>query len=136
LRAMEAALAEAGLQPAEVGYLNLHGTATPLNDAMEAKAVNAIYGCHIPCGSTKAVTGHTLGAAGAVEAAVLWLALSEVWNPKRRLPPHVWDGVRDPALPPLRLVESGTRISPGRSIMMSNSLAFGGSNCCIALGRT
>ena len=136
LRAMEQALADAGLQPHELAYLNLHGTATPLNDVMEAKAVNALLGSTIPCSSTKAITGHTLGAAGAVEAAMLWLALSERWNPDRRLAPHIWDGVADPGLAPICLARPDMHFQEGPCAMMSNSLAFGGSNCSIVLGRS
>ncbi|MGN0851812.1 MAG: beta-ketoacyl synthase N-terminal-like domain-containing protein [Kiritimatiellia bacterium] len=74
--AMRAALAEGGLVPADVGYVNLHGTGTPANDAMEMKAVRRIFGTLPRVESTKAMTGHCLGAAGAVEAALCWLYLS------------------------------------------------------------
>lgn len=74
-RAMNAALAEAGMRPDEVDYLNLHGTGTIYNDAMECAAVKRLFGEKICCSSTKPLTGHTLGAAGAVEAALCWLAL-------------------------------------------------------------
>ena len=133
LAAMGAALADAGLTPDELGYLNLHGTATALNDSMEAKAVAALFPQGVPCSSTKALTGHTLGAAGAVEAAFLWLTLSKGWNPEGRLPPHLWDGEADPALPRLDLVGAGHRLA--RPAALSNSFAFGGSNCCLALRR-
>ena len=128
-----AVLADAGLSPDEVGYLNLHGTATALNDSMEAKAVAALFPQTVPCSSTKAVTGHSLGAAGAVEAAFLWLILSKRWNPEGRLPPQMWDGEADPALPRLDLVGAEHRLA--RPAALSNSFAFGGSNCCLALRR-
>lgn len=133
LSAMRAALDDAGLRPDQVGYLNLHGTATALNDSMEARAVAALFPDGVACSSTKALTGHTLGAAGAVEAAFLWLTLSARWNADGRLPPHVWDGVADPALPRLDLVGAEHRL--GRAAALSNSFAFGGSNCCLALRR-
>ncbi|CUW39564.1 putative Beta-ketoacyl synthase (fragment) [Magnetospirillum sp. XM-1] len=133
LAAMRAALDDAGLSPDRVGYLNLHGTATSLNDSMEATAVAALFPDGIACSSTKALTGHTLGAAGAVEAAFLWLALSSGWNPDGRLPPHVWDGVADPSLPRLEFATAGHRLGPKAAL--SNSFAFGGSNCCLALRR-
>jgi 3-oxoacyl-[acyl-carrier-protein] synthase-1 len=97
---MNAALADAGLNPDEIAYLNLHGTATPLNDAMESRATHAVFGEAVVCGSTKAMTGHTLGAAGAVEAAILWLTLSRRWNPKGRIPPHCGTGKPTPSCQP------------------------------------
>jgi 3-oxoacyl-[acyl-carrier-protein] synthase-1 len=135
LDAMIAALADAGLSPAQIGYVNLHGTATPLNDAMESKAVAGLFDFPVACSSTKAMTGHTLGAAGAVEAAFLWLTLSRNWNPDRLVPPHLWDGQPDPALPALAMAVSGTQLPVGAMAALSNSFAFGGSNCCLALRR-
>lgn len=133
LSAMRAALDDAGLSPDRVGYLNLHGTATALNDSMEAQAVAALFPHGVACSSTKALTGHTLGAAGAVEAAFLWLTLSPGWNPDGRLPPHVWDRVADPSVPRLDFAEAGRRLGPKAAL--SNSFAFGGSNCCLAFRR-
>lgn len=133
---MQAALADAGLAPAEIAYVNLHGTGTAHNDAMEGKAVHAVFGSDVPCSSTKAMTGHTLGAAGACEAAFLWLALHPELNPKGLLPPHLWDGVADPAIPPLHLVSLGEKnAGSGRMAMLSNSFAFGGSNAALVLGQ-
>jgi 3-oxoacyl-[acyl-carrier-protein] synthase-1 len=127
--AMRAALSDAGLGPADIGYVNLHGTATRLNDAMESKAVAKVLGTKVPVSSTKALTGHMLGAAGAGEAALLWLTLSR----GRMLPPHVWDGAFDPELPRLNVVAPNTPIPAGA--MLSNSFAFGGSNAALVLGR-
>ncbi|MGE5545923.1 MAG: beta-ketoacyl-ACP synthase [Solirubrobacterales bacterium] len=135
LAAMRGALDDAGLSAADIAYLNLHGTATPLNDAMECRAVHSLFGAAMPCSSTKAMTGHTLGAAGAVEAAFLWLTLSEAWNPGRLVPPHLWDGVADPQLPVVALAKPGTRLSADRRAGLSSSFAFGGSNCALVLGR-
>jgi 3-oxoacyl-[acyl-carrier-protein] synthase-1 len=132
IAAMREALRQARLEPAAVDYLNLHGTATPHNDAMESAAVNAVFGAQLPCSSTKSLTGHTLGAAGALEAALCWLLLRD--NPERRLPPHVADGARDPALAPLHLVAAGER-APRLAVCASNSFAFGGSNTAVVLGR-
>ncbi|HUG21960.1 beta-ketoacyl-[acyl-carrier-protein] synthase family protein, partial [Piscinibacter sp.] len=73
--AMREALAQAGLEAAQVDYLNLHGTATPNNDAAEDLAVQTVFGSRLPCSSTKGATGHTLGAAGGVEAAISMLTL-------------------------------------------------------------
>lgn len=134
--AMQAALDDAGLAPQDIAYVNLHGTATALNDAMEARAVNAVFGPRTPCSSTKALTGHTLGAAGAVEAAFLWLSLSAAHNPAALLPPQAGDGLFDPALPPIALTAAKACYQRGpRTAMLSSSFAFGGSNCALVLGR-
>jgi len=136
--AMRMALDDAGLRPDHIVYVNLHGTGTVQNDLMEGKVVYTLFGSTTPCSSTKAITGHTLGAAGACEAAFLWLALSRAWNRERRLPPHVWDGVADPAIPPLALVQPEQRFAgiAGGEAMLSNSFAFGGSNVTLVLGRS
>jgi 3-oxoacyl-[acyl-carrier-protein] synthase-1 len=136
-QAMQLALDDAMLRPQEIGYVNLHGTGTPLNDVMEAKAIAALFGLSTPCSSTKSMVGHTLGAAGACEAAFTWLTLHPKFNPQNRLPPHLWDGVRDPAMPTIRLAEIGDRFNEndGRVAMLSNSFAFGGNNVVLAFGR-
>ncbi|RRU71967.1 beta-ketoacyl-[acyl-carrier-protein] synthase family protein [Stutzerimonas xanthomarina] len=134
LSAMRQALARANCTPEQIAYLNLHGTATPHNDAMESVAVAALFPHGVPCSSSKPLTGHTLGAAGALEAAFCWLALSR-FNADQQLPPHRWDGQPAPELPPLRLVTAELRMgrtSPRR--MMSNSFAFGGNNISLILG--
>ncbi|UEG60952.1 beta-ketoacyl-[acyl-carrier-protein] synthase family protein [Stutzerimonas chloritidismutans] len=134
LSAMRQALARANCTPEQIAYLNLHGTATPHNDAMESVAVAALFPHGVPCSSSKPLTGHTLGAAGALEAALCWLSLSPL-NPDQQLPPHRWDGEPDPALPALLLVAAGTRMNPTRPRrMMSNSFAFGGNNISLILG--
>lgn len=129
--AMRAALDMAGLAPADIGYLNLHGTATPHNDAMESEAVARVFGLDTPCSSTKPLTGHTLGAAGALEAAICWLTL----RGDGALPVHHFDGARDPALPPIRLVQPGERQAAAPRAVLSNSFAFGGSNAALVLTR-
>ena len=134
--AMRLALEDAGLAAGDIAYVNLHGTATPLNDAMESKAMAAVFPPETPCSSTKAMTGHLLGAAGACEAAFLWLTLHPLFNPDRLLPPHLWDGVPDPVLPPLALVSQGARVPERRKLaMLSNSFAFGGNNVSLVLGQ-
>ncbi|MGE5540456.1 MAG: beta-ketoacyl-[acyl-carrier-protein] synthase family protein [Gemmatimonas sp.] len=133
--AMLQALGDAGLMPADIGYINLHGTATVLNDAMESKAVAAVFGDSTPCSSTKGMTGHMLGAAGGCEAAFLWLTLHPEFNGDGLLPPHLWDGVADPTLPALNLVTVGAEAPRGRGAMLSNSFGFGGSNAALILGR-
>jgi len=130
--AMKAALAEAGVAPEDIGYVNLHGTATPKNDDMESRVIERLFGLEVPCGSTKALIGHTLGAAGAQELGLCWLLLTG--DDDRRLPPHVWDGIRDPRLPPINLIGPGVRWE--RDVFVSNSFAFGGSNTSVVIGRT
>jgi 3-oxoacyl-[acyl-carrier-protein] synthase-1 len=136
LGSMQAALDDANLTPDDIGYVNLHGTGTPLNDSMEGIAIATLFGASVPCSSTKGMTGHTLGAAGACEAAFLWLSLHPDFS-TGTLPPHVWDGVPDPAIPSIGLVGSGSGVPrTGRLAMMSNSFAFGGSNVSLVLGRS
>jgi 3-oxoacyl-[acyl-carrier-protein] synthase-1 len=134
-QAMQKALNNAGVQADEIDYLNLHGTATQHNDSMESLAVNAVFPNGVPCSSTKPLSGHTLGAAGALEAAFCWLALSPE-NPDRQLPPHVWDGQADTNLPAMAWVKPGDTLqshSPRR--LMSNSFAFGGNNVSLIIGE-
>jgi 3-oxoacyl-[acyl-carrier-protein] synthase-1 len=131
---MRLALADAGLAGPEAGYLNLHATATDKNDEMESRAVARVFPRGIPCGGTKPLTGHMLGAAAATELAFCWLALHPGWNPERLLPPHCWDGAADPALPALDLVPAGAR-DPGLRICLSNAFAFGGNNLTLVAGR-
>ena len=127
--AMRQALARAGTTAADVDYLNLHGTATPHNDAMEARAVADVLGLDVAVSSTKPLTGHALGAAGAIEAAFACMTLVD--NPRGRLPPHWWDGAADPALPTLRLAGPAQGLGRSARVVMSNSFAFGGSNACL-----
>ncbi|MGH8106542.1 MAG: beta-ketoacyl synthase N-terminal-like domain-containing protein, partial [Arenimonas sp.] len=126
-------LQRANLQPHQIDYINLHGTATPQNDAMEARIVHEIFGDAVPASSTKALTGHTLGAAGAVEAALCWLSL--VQNPENALPTHWFDGEPDTGIPSIQLVQPGQKNSRPLQYIVSQSFAFGGSNAAICLGR-
>lgn len=127
--ALRQALVEAGV--ASVDYLNLHGTATVQNDLMENAVVARVLG-QVPCGSTKPLVGHTLGAAGATEAAFCWMLLSGAADPA--LPPHLWDGVVDPALAPLNFCAPG-HTPKSCKVVASNSFAFGGNNACLVLGN-
>lgn len=131
LAAMREALERAGLEPQDIGYLNLHGTATPQNDAMESRAVAELFGLGLPCSSTKPLTGHALGAAGAIEAAIAWLTVAG----DGRLPVHHFDGQRDAELPAITLVTPGQRLSEPPRHVMSNSFAFGGNNASLILSR-
>lgn len=163
-RAMQAALVDAGLTAKQVDYINLHGTATWQNDAMESLAVGRLFGNTVPCSSSKPATGHCLGAAGAIEAGLCWLLLSEL-NRQNRRPPHLWDGVADPDMLPLGFIinvclpseskpneigataisdytVSKDRINRLEShavkslqYCFSNSFAFGGNNVSLLIGH-
>lgn len=130
VRCMQSALRDSGIASDAVDYVNLHGTATALNDQMEARALAQVFGeAGVPCSSTKPFTGHTLGAAGAVEAAICWLALQEGGAPR-----HVWDGQADPDLPALDLI-TASQPNTELSCALSNSFAFGGNNISLILRR-
>jgi 3-oxoacyl-[acyl-carrier-protein] synthase-1 len=126
IAAMREALAAAGLAPEQIDYINLHGTATPNNDAAEDQAVCAVFGVTVPCSSTKGATGHTLGAAGGVEAVLSLLALRD-----GRMPGGLHLHERDPALHAAYLTEN--RLAPLQRVL-SNSFGFGGSNASLVLG--
>ena len=136
-QAMKAALDDARINASEIGYVNLHGTGTELNDAMESRAVNRLFGEanheNVPVSSTKALTGHTLGAAGALEVAFCCLALlSRDGENNCTLPVHLFDGVVDPGLPPVHLVKIGEKTNNFK-YCMSNSFAFGGCNVSLII---
>ncbi|WP_394148190.1 beta-ketoacyl-[acyl-carrier-protein] synthase family protein [Shewanella atlantica] len=133
ISAIRMAIEDAELTADRISYINLHGTATQKNDAMESRALQRVFGQHIPlCSSTKPLTGHTLGAAGAIEAAFCYLLLSPL-NTTGALPPQVNDGIADPNDPELPLVTQGQTTE--LSYIMSNSFAFGGSNASLIFCR-
>ena len=125
-KAMRQALAMAHLT--SVDYVNLHGTGTEQNDKMEALAVHDVLGQTIPCSSTKAITGHTLGGAGALEAAFCCLALLS-----NRCPKHFSDGPIDPTLAAINL-NTSTSVTPILSAM-THSFAFGGNNAVLIIKK-
>lgn len=129
------ALSRAGIDASDVDYINLHGTATIQNDAMESRVVADLFGAAVPVSSTKGLTGHTLGAAAAIEAAFCWLAMQDD-NADGKLPAHLWDGQPDSALPALNVAAPGARLGRPLQWALSNSFAFGGSNAALVLGRT
>jgi 3-oxoacyl-[acyl-carrier-protein] synthase-1 len=133
IRAMQNALDEAGKQPADIDYINLHGTATLLNDAMESKAVNTLFGA-VAASSTKGMTGHTLGAAAALELAFCWLLLTHD-DEQGALIPNSCDDDPDPALPEILLVKKEDELGHRINTCQSNSFAFGGNNLSIIVGR-
>jgi 3-oxoacyl-[acyl-carrier-protein] synthase-1 len=125
--AMEQALTSAGLSPAAIDYINLHGTGTRSNDAAEDKAVCAVFGKDTPCSSTKGWTGHTLGACGAIDAIICALAIERGF-----MPGSVNTRTVDPGLGLRYLLDN--RREP-LDIAMSNAFGFGGTNCSLLLGR-
>jgi len=125
--AMQAALDMAGLQPESVGYINLHGTATPSNDAAEDLSVTSVFGTTTPCSSTKGHTGHTLGAAGGVEAVICAIVLRHGF-----LPGGVGTQATDPHLRCNYLLANQ---EVAITHALSNSFGFGGSNCSLLFSR-
>jgi 3-oxoacyl-[acyl-carrier-protein] synthase-1 len=127
-RAMQAALRAAALDPDDIDYINLHGTATPSNDRSESRAVTSVFGPTTPCSSTKGATGHTLGAAGALEAVISAIALRH-----GLMPGGVHTHDIDPTLTAHYI--RANRRAPIRRVL-SNSFGFGGTNCSLIFGRT
>jgi 3-oxoacyl-[acyl-carrier-protein] synthase-1 len=126
-QAMLDALASADLSADQIDYVNLHGTGTPSNDAAEGKAVQAVFGQRVPCSSTKASTGHTLGAAGAIEAVISLLAIQEGFMPAGLNVDEI-----DPTIAIDYLRE--VRTAPVDHVL-SNSFGFGGANASLVFGR-
>jgi len=133
-RAIQDALKMAAIAPNQIDYLNLHGTGTKYNDSMEAKAVDAVFGQYkVPCSSTKATTGHTLGAAASLELAICFKTLQE----NNQLPPQVWDNQYDDELPQINITDNSIIIKKETQLKycMSNSFAFGGSNASLIIEK-
>jgi len=127
--AMSRAIADAGIEPAMIGHLNAHGTSTPLNDIAETRALRAVFGAALPglaVASTKGVTGHLLGAAGAVEAILASLALRE-----GLIPPTANLTVQDPDIE-LDVVHGEPR-QRALTAVLSTSMGFGGQNAALVL---
>jgi len=131
---IETALARAEVALREVSYVNLHATATRANDLMEGTVMHKLFGDSVPVSGSKPQVGHTLGAAGALEAALCWLAMQDS-NTEGLLPPHLWDGVTEPGFAPLRTVAAQERIGRPPRVTLSTSFAFGGANAALVLGR-
>jgi 3-oxoacyl-[acyl-carrier-protein] synthase II len=132
-RAMKMAFADAGIDPSEVGYINAHGTSTPIGDISETRVIKLAVGeeqaRRIPISSTKGATGHCLGAAGAIEAIFTILALRD-----RMLPPTINYEVEDPECD-LDYIPNEARPARGLEVGVSNSFGFGGHNACVVLRR-
>jgi 3-oxoacyl-[acyl-carrier-protein] synthase-1 len=126
LAALAMARALGDLPREQIGYINLHGTATPANDAAEDAAVSGLFGASVPCSSTKGWTGHTLGAAGIVEAAICLLAMEQGFMPR-----SLNTREKDPALGSDVLMAAREQTV---KYALSNSFGFGGTNCSVLLG--
>ncbi len=125
---MTKALQDAHLSAADIGYINAHGTATPLNDAMEAKAIHRLFAANTPVSSTKPMTGHTLGAAAITEAAICWYILKHDLS----LPVQINDGQIEKELADIQLVLTTQHLQ--HKAILSNSFAFGGNNVSLIFG--
>lgn len=129
-KAMRRALESAGIKIIDVDYINMHGTGTKFNDSMESKAIDAVFGDYkVPVSTTKPITGHTLGAAGALEAAICYSSINNV-----ELPQQIWDKEQDPEMPVLNIVNKDYKSDKKTKICISNSFAFGGANACLVIG--
>jgi len=131
IRAMREALADAGLQPTQIDYINAHASSTQLNDSCETAAIKEVFGAHarqIPVSGTKAYTGHALGATGAFEAAICALAIERSW-----VPPTLNHHHPDPACDLDSVPHHGRDAE--LNYVLSNSFGFGGINACVVLGR-
>jgi len=131
-KAMKMALDNAHLKGEEIDYVNLHGTGTIKNDGMEAKAMHDACGSRVLCSSTKHLTGHTLGAAGALEIGFCWLLLSD-YNNQGLVPMNKANTIKDPILADISLCDG--RFVENINYCMSNSFAFGGNNFSAVIGK-
>ncbi len=135
IEAMQNALDAASFTATDVDYVNLHGTATPKNDEMEAIAVSRVFGTETPCSSTKGMHGHTLGAAGATEVGLCWLLLGgDDGQDNCFYAPHIWDNVVDESIPALNLTCVGQQKETPITSCLTNSFAFGGNNVSVLIG--
>ena len=128
---MRAALARAGVEPGQVGYINAHGTSTPLGDAAETKAIKDVFGAHayeLAVSSTKSMMGHTFGAAGAIEAIMCVLALRD-----GVLPPTINYREPDPDCDLDYVPNEARRVKV--DVALSNAMGLGGHNGCVLFGR-
>ena len=128
VKAIQAALDDANLEPKDIDYINLHGTGTISNDLMEANAIYKVFGDKVPASSTKPLTGHCLGAAASIEAFICY----QILKGERNLPIHKFDGEYDETLPKINLVTENTPQKEVK-VCMSTSFGFGGTNAVVVL---
>jgi 3-oxoacyl-[acyl-carrier-protein] synthase-1 len=134
IMAMETALAQAQKSPLGIDYINMHGTATPLNDAMESKAVEHVFGSELAVSSSKGMTGHALGAAAAIELGMCWTLLTGN-DEQGLLIPNINGDTLDESLPKLNYIQQGQELGRKINSCQSNSFAFGGNNISIIVAR-
>ena len=135
ITAMEMALTDARMWPEQIDYINLHGTATPLNDAMESKAIRQVFGNSVAISSTKGMTGHALGASAGLELGICWLLLTQR-DEQGLLIPNSNDDLLDATLPALNYVRPGQALERRIKRCQSNSFAFGGNNISIIISHS
>jgi len=128
MNSMRYALSDAKLKPHDIDFINMHGTGTIANDAMESLAINTIFGDNVLCASTKPLTGHALGAAGAISAGLAWLMLKYNF-----IVPHVFDGHFASDCAKIKLSQTGENKEINR--VLCNAFAFGGSNASLIMGK-
>lgn len=125
---MNRALVDAKLEPKDIDFINMHGTGTVANDAMESLAINTVFGENVLCASTKPLTGHTLGAAGAISMGLSWLMLKYNF-----IIPHIFDGEYADDCSKIKLAQIGETREINR--ILCNAFAFGGSNTSLIMGN-
>ena len=135
ISAMKTALNQANKSPVDIDYINLHGTATRLNDEMESKAVNHVFGNKVAVSSTKGMTGHALGAAAALELGICWMLLTDN-DIQGLLVPNINDDEFDKDLAILNYSVQGQKLGRRINSCQSNSFAFGGNNISLVVSRT
>ena len=132
--AMQKALSRAKIKSLDISYINLHGTGTVQNDSMEARAVNSLFPEQTYCSASKALHGHCLGAAGAIEAGLCWLLMS-AYNPKGQFPAQASPQGLDPELAAINMAQTLPPADTALNFCMSNSYAFGGNNTSLILAK-
>jgi len=128
IASMISGLNDAKLNACDIDFINMHGTGTIANDAMESLAINTVFGENVLCASTKPLTGHTLGAAGAISMGLSWLMLKHNF-----IIPHVFDGEYADDCAKIRLAQNGE--TKEINTVLCNAFAFGGSNASLIMGK-
>ncbi len=128
MSSMRKALVDANLSEQDINFIIMHGTGTSANDSMESLAINSVFENDVLCASTKPLTGHTLGAAGAISMGVAWLMLKHNF-----IIPHIYDGIKDENCKNIKLAQIGDKC--GLQNILCNAFAFGGSNASVIIGK-
>ena len=125
---MTNALVDANLKAKDIDFIIMHGTGTVANDSMESLAINSVFGDDVLCASTKPLTGHALGAAGAISMGLAWLMLKNNF-----IIPHIYDGIMDKNCKDIKLARIGDECELHK--VLCNAFAFGGSNASVIIGK-